>query len=148
NDDQTATKAVGERQDVGHGRTGKIDHLEQQHHGGGIADQIRKRCRRQSQIDRGIEIKSALRQPVNGLVAVTGGLKRSGDHKQSDEQRQNRPFHQTEQILSAKFGAGQMDAGGGQDDHFFWNGGEEKPDDHDENNDSLDRKSTRLNSSH
>ena len=138
NDDQAAAKTVGQRQNVRRGRRGEIHHLEQQHHRRGIAHQIGQRRRRQRQIGRRVEIKAALRQPVDGLFAAAGGFKRAGDHKQAHEEHQDRPLHQSEQILGAKFGAGQMNAGCRQRNDFLRQRREEQTDDHDENNDSLE----------
>ena len=90
-------------------------------------------CRGQSQIDRGVEIQSSFREPVHDVFLITSGLECTGDNKQSDEQHQNRPLHQPEQILGAKFGAGQVNAGSRQHDDFFRNGREEQADNHDEN---------------
>ena len=116
----------------------KIDNLDQQHHGGRVVDQIGQRRRRQREVHRRVEIESALRKPSGGLVAAAGGLKRAGHHKQSHEEDENRPVHQTQQIVGAKFGAGEMNARRRQRDNFLGQRREKQADDRDKDDDSLD----------
>ena len=59
------------------------------------------------------EVETAVRQPLHGLVAVTGGLKCAGDDKQSHEEHENRPVHQPQQLVGAELRAGQVNARGG-----------------------------------
>jgi len=112
-------KLLATARNVGCGGLRKIDDFEQQHHGRCVANQVgQPRCR-QSQSGWSVEIESAVRQPLDGLVAVAGGLKSAGDDEQSHEQNKDGPFHQSSKIVGAKLGAGQMNAGGGKDDDFL-----------------------------
>lgn len=85
-----------------------------------------------------VQVEAGMGEPLDRAGVVAGGLEGAGEDKQGHEQHQNRPVHQGQQVLGAKFRAGEMNGGGGKRDDFPGQPGEKQTNDDGQNNQPLD----------